>query len=129
MLKLVLTAAIALTLASPAAAKPKNKGHDHPHGQQEETVISVRFGAPEERIIRDYFQQNRVPVESLPPGIAKNLARGKPLPPGIEKKYAPDDLRRRLPDYAGYEVVIVDHDVLLIEAASRVIVDILTGAL
>lgn len=129
MLRILLTAAIALTLAGPAAAKPKNKGHDHPHGAQEETVIGVRFGASEERLIRDYFQQNRVPVESLPPGIAKNLARGKPLPPGIAKKFVPDDLRRRLPDYAGYDVLIVDHDVLLIEAATRVIVDILTGAL
>ena len=31
-------------------------------------------------------------AEPLPPGIAKNVARGKPLPPGIAKKVLPPDL-------------------------------------
>lgn len=35
--------------------------------------------------------------QSLPPGIAKNLQRGKPLPPGIAKKVGDNDLLRRLP--------------------------------
>ncbi|KDB61839.1 hypothetical protein AZ15_1325, partial [Bordetella bronchiseptica A1-7] len=33
---------------------------------------------------------------SLPPGIRKNLARGKPLPPGIAKKAVPPSMLARL---------------------------------
>ena len=32
--------------------------------------------------------------KSLPPGIAKNVARGKRLPPGIAKRALPGDLLR-----------------------------------
>jgi hypothetical protein len=64
--------------------------------------------------------------KGLPPGIAKNLARGKPLPPGIAKKYLPDGLRHALPPPPkGYERIIVDGKVLLIEIAAGVIRDIL----
>lgn len=38
---------------------------------------------------------------SLPPGIAKNLARGKPLPPGIAKKMVPSSMLRDLPVLSG----------------------------
>jgi len=61
---------------------------------------------------------------SLPPGIAKNLARGKPLPPGIAKQHLPTELVRRLPPVRhGYERVVVDGRVLLIETATQTIVD------
>jgi Ni/Co efflux regulator RcnB len=65
-------------------------------------------------------------AKGLPPGIAKNLARGKPLPPGIAKKQLPDGLRQLLPAPPhGYERIIVDGKVLLVEIATRVIHDIL----
>ena len=65
-------------------------------------------------------------AKGLPPGIAKNLAKGKPLPPGIAKQYLPDGLRNLLPAPPhGYERVIIDGKVLLIEIATRVIHDIL----
>ena len=67
---------------------------------------------------------------ALPPGIAKNLARGKPLPPGIAKKALPGDLSRRLPPVRdGYERIIVDGRVLLVEIATQVIHDILVDAI
>jgi len=63
----------------------------------------------------------------LPPGIAKNLARGKPLPPGIAKQYLPDGLVSVLPPAPrGYERIIVDGKVLLVEIATRVIHDVLS---
>lgn len=69
-------------------------------------------------------------AKGLPPGIAKNLARGKPLPPGIAKQYLPDGLRRLLSaPPAGYERIIVDGKVLLVEIASRVIHDMLEDAI
>ena len=62
--------------------------------------------------------------KGLPPGIAKNLARGKPLPPGIAKQHLPTELVRRLPPVRhGYERIVVDGRVLLIETATQTIVD------
>ena len=67
--------------------------------------------------------------KGLPPGIAKNLERGKPLPPGIAKQYLPDELRHTLPaPHAGYERLIIDGKVLLVEIATGIIHDILTDA-
>jgi Ni/Co efflux regulator RcnB len=56
-----------------------------------------------------------------------NLQRGKPLPPGIAKQQLPDSLLRRLPRVpSGYERVVVDGKVLLVEIATPVIRDVLT---
>ena len=46
--------------------------------------------------ITRYFQQHPQPATALPPGVAKNLARGKPLPPGIAKRGLPNALTSRL---------------------------------
>ena len=54
--------------------------------------VSVVFRDSDRVAFRDYFVRNRIAAESLPPGIAKNVARGKPLPPGIAKKMVPADL-------------------------------------
>lgn len=65
--------------------------------------------------------------KGLPPGIAKNLARGKPLPPGIAKNHLPEGLQHALPPPPnGYERIVVDGKVLLVEIATRVIHDILS---
>jgi len=66
----------------------------------------------------------------LPPGIAKKLARGKPLPPGIAKQVLPGGLVHELPPVRpGYERVIVDGRVLLVEVATQIVHDILTDVI
>jgi len=66
----------------------------------------------------------------LPPGIAKNLAVGKPLPPGIAKQYVTHDVLLRLPPLRdGYEYIVVAGKILLIEIATQVIRDILVDVL
>ena len=68
--------------------------------------------------------------KGLPPGIAKNLGRGNPLPPGIAKDYLPEGLLQALPPPPkGYERIIVDAKILLVEIASRVIHDILVDVI
>ncbi|WP_205012759.1 anti-virulence regulator CigR family protein [Nitrosomonas sp. HPC101] len=62
---------------------------------------------------------------TLPPGIRKNLARGKPLPPGIARKMAPGPMVSRLPRYPGYEWRVVGTDLILISVATAVVADIL----
>ena len=87
--------------------------------------ISVIFSTDETRVIRDYFHANPYSVQALPPGIAKNLARGKPLPPGIAKRYLPAGLGARLPRHDGYEDVIIGSDIVRIAVATGIIIDIL----
>ena len=49
----------------------------------------IRFeNRDRERIVR-YFSGYRNHEHGLPPGLAKNLRRGKPLPPGWQKKISP----------------------------------------
>ena len=68
--------------------------------------------------------------KGLPPGIAKNLARGKPLPRGIAMNHLPEGLLQALPPPPkGYERIIVDAKILLVEIASRVIHDILVDVI
>jgi hypothetical protein len=66
---------------------------------------------------------------TLPPGIAKQLARNNRLPPGLEYHPLPHDLIVQLPPVQpGYRYVIVDNRVMLIKAASNLILDVLTVA-
>ena len=67
-------------------------------------------------------------VDALPPGIRKNLARGKPLPTGIAKKVAPAGLRSRVRVPDGYQIIEVGLDVLLVEIATSIVHDILMDA-
>jgi hypothetical protein len=66
----------------------------------------------------------------LPPGIARNLERGKPLPPGIAKQYLPNDLIVTLPRLDnGLEYIVAGGKLLLVEAATQVVRDVLIDAL
>ncbi len=66
----------------------------------------------------------------LPPGIAKNLAVGKPLPPGIAKQYVTHDVLLRLPPLSeGYEYIVVAGKILLIAIATQIVHDILEDVL
>lgn len=76
-------------------------------------------------VIQNYFVANPVGASSLPPGIAKNLARGKPLPPGIAKKQAPAALVQQVPACRnGWECILVGVDLLILDAAHGVVRDI-----
>ena len=94
--------------------------------------ISVTFSDAEVRIITAWYDDHAPKKRGkgkhggLPPGIAKNLARGKSLPPGIAKQHLPQELQRALPAApAGFDRIIVDGKVLLVDAATQVIHDVL----
>jgi hypothetical protein len=65
--------------------------------------------------------------KSLPPGIAKNLARGKPLPPGIAKKVVPGSMLNQLPYYPGYEWRAVGDDLVLVALSTAIVTSIING--
>jgi Ni/Co efflux regulator RcnB len=119
----VLLAAVLLLLTTPLASLA-------------DAGIAVGFSDEEIRIIGAWYEDHGAAADTgkskhrqkgLPPGIAKNLARGKPLPPGIAKQHLPDGLVHALPaPPRGYERIIVDGRILLVEIATQVIHDVLT---
>lgn len=112
----------ALVLARDVSAQ--NRGGREREGTQ--VQVEVTFSTDEAARIRAYFGSNPQPgIEALPPGIRKNLARGKPLPPGIAKKALPAQLEGALPARDGYQRVQVGLDVFLVEVATGIIHDVL----
>lgn len=127
--------ALLAILASPSASAepPHDKHHKQNKGHGErpssfEQGSSYR-GSPDirEAIIREILREaglHGTSTQALPPGIRKNLQRGKPLPPGIAKKLDPS-LRSRLPDYEGYEWRQVGRDLILVAVTTGIIEAIL----
>lgn len=98
----------------------------HPHGAREERRGAERGGyiAVDDARVRVVIGDSRDywnPGPALPPGIRKNLQRGKPLPPGIVRHWLDRRLERRLPYYAGHEWVRAGNDLLLISISTGLI--------
>jgi len=141
----ILAAVFALLLAAsmPALAdQNKNKGKSGQAGSEDTTteiiegVVGVVAGAvlsdDEKQTIRDYYHKHPETagkVKPLPPGIRKKLARGGTLPPGIAKQALPDGLHRQLPPRDGQSYEVIGSDVVLVETATQVIVDVLKDVL
>jgi hypothetical protein len=129
-LPLLICSALALSLATQGAlAAPKADKHGAGHGGD----VSVHLNGPtidigRVRIILGDNRQLIGPVSSLPPGIAKNLARGKPLPPGIAKRFDPR-LANQLPRYDGYEWKQIGRDVVLVAIATGIVYEVLRNVL
>ncbi|KTG26001.1 hypothetical protein AWR38_18330 [Idiomarina sp. WRN-38] len=147
-LRSMLIGATALMLSSTALAQP---AHAPAHGARDNASQAERYRGGEgryesdsrrslskgyvdlprinERELLRLLRRHDAPrAEPLPPGIQRNLERGKPLPPGIAKRFD-GPIARELPRYPGYEWERVGADVVLIEAATRVVVDVLVDAL
>ena len=95
-------------------------------GASIEFTAEISFSVGDRDQIQAYYSSNRNPgIEALPPGIRKNLARGKAMPPGIAKRFPPDGLRSSLSVPIQYEVIEVGWDVFLVEVATGIIHDVL----
>jgi hypothetical protein len=66
------------------AGKAAGKGEKHSQPAQ-----FARFKDNDRNEIVDYFGRYRTQGDGLPPGLAMNQRRGKPLPPGWQKKLVP----------------------------------------
>ena len=143
-LLMTLVVACALVAAGPALAGKKNKangnGGNGGKANQPSTiekiltkaVIGALITVAERAIIGDYVDSHRgqfTGAQALPPGIARKVARGGALPPGIAKKMLPGGLLTRLPSRPGQEWRVVGTDVLIVEIATNVIVDVLKDAI
>lgn len=129
------------TLAAPTwAAPPEGKGPKHKtekshakgkhkegkhEGHDRDSLVVVNLSYDQARRIA--YNNQAVGYASLPPGIRKNLARGKPLPPGIAKRGVPAPVLAQLPAYPGYEWQVAGSDLILVSLATAVIAEVLSG--
>ena len=123
----VVAALMLVALATSANAQGQGQGRGKPAAGVSQTSPAKAKGRgtdAEYKIIRDYYSVESRKPKSLPPGIAKNLARGKPLPPGIAKTRVPDDLIRRLPVRTGGTRWLIAGDRVLLVDANNVVVDL-----
>ncbi|PWR22721.1 hypothetical protein [Zavarzinia aquatilis] len=129
-----------LGLALTGAAEGKNNGNGRGNGNGnghgggdvpvEESlapaIASILFPTGDRQVISNYFLRNNGYLADLPPGIRKQLVTRGRLPPGIAKKVLPAGLSGQLsPLPAGYDRMIVGPDVLLVQIATGLIVDII----
>lgn len=106
----------------------QSRGPDHHRdGYRDRDAVDVLIDAGISAVLaREYARDaGLVGYRDLPPGIRKNLMRGKPLPPGIAKKVGSSAFLNRLPRYSGYEWQMAGADLLLVSVATGVIADIL----
>jgi hypothetical protein len=128
---------LALGCLQPAmAANDKAKGQGNDQGgapaEVDDTALQAVITTGEIAIFKAFIAEHGPeafgPPQNLPPGIAKNLARGKPLPPGIAKRYLPYALLVRLPARPEQTWVVVDNDIVLLRAGTSLVVDMLADA-
>lgn len=130
---LLLCSSLAIVLATQSAfAAPKTDHHGKP-GAGHDGDVSVQLSGPSIDIgrVRIVLGDNRQligPASSLPPGITKNLARGKPLPPGIAKNFD-GRVASQLPRYDGYEWKQAGTDVILVAIATGIVYEVLRNVL
>jgi len=130
-------AAAATTATTPAQAQLAQA--QLAQGLTTEQVVGTVITAIERRIFEDYYHRAppprdkgaKKPGKGLPPGLAKKdrlppgLAKRGQLPPGLAKRELPPDLYRRLPPRAHGRFYIVDDRIVLIDAATNVVLDLL----
>jgi hypothetical protein len=155
---LVLAVALAVPFVlSTGAAWSNQPGQAGAPGAESPDAADIFFGELQKRLISSYYERHVHEWEhspegrdykkgkkknkhkglppglakkgGLPPGIAKQLVRNGQLPPGLQYHDLPHDLVVQLPPVAyPYRYVIADDRVMLIQAASNLILDVLTVA-
>jgi hypothetical protein len=125
-LQFFLIAGLLAAASAPATAqRPDNPGKDK--NPKDQPAVRVVFHESDRGVFREYYRAHPHAVKPLPPGIAKNLARGKPLPPGIAKTRVPEAVVVRLPwRPAGYTFFLVGDRVVLLDG-NGLIADILVS--
>ncbi len=146
MTRLLLALALLAGMAAPPAVMVASA--------QSQSALDAVFNEIEKRLIRDFFgvkvpkahqgkagagkgtkgKSGEMPPglaqkESLPPGLQKHLEKHGKLPPGLEKRNLPPGLEGKLRKRKGQDRLIVGNDVVLIERATGLVLDILENVL
>ncbi len=121
----------------PTVSKGKNKGKSGDVAT--DRLLGAVISAVERALIGDYVRKAKTSGRGLPPGLAKrqhlppglqkHIERTGRLPPGLEKRWLPGDLRALLPIRSGQDFRVVGNDIVLIEIATELILDVMQGVL
>jgi hypothetical protein len=129
---LLLCVALLLLAIGPVQADPPDNKGKPDKGQQNkgkddaQVDIDLVFGGIDRATARDLAREFGITgLKPIPPGIRKNLARGKPMPPGIARTRLPEGYIGRLPVHEGYRWDAVGSDLLLVQVASGLVADVL----
>ncbi len=136
----IISVVLTVSLSAPVLADPpEGKGWKKHRGGGDESV-SVAGSVPAGSVLVSagitVGMARQIAIDSgvsfgvyqdLPPGIRRNLARGKPLPPGIAKNMAPQAMLGRLPQHPGYEWQVAGTDLVLVQIGTAVVADVLAG--
>lgn len=119
---------IGLLMVTSEAASAQGKGKSNKpdirtSGSSTSNVVVV-FRDSDRTTFREYFRTHRISATQLPPGVAKNVARGKPLPPGIAKRGVPPELLAQGPK-VGPDITFTIAGNVVVAMRSGVVVDIL----
>lgn len=98
-------------------------GHRKNQGKPDHVDVDISFSRARSLAVN----HGLVGYQALPPGIAKNVARGKPLPPGIAKKTLPTSMINDLPYYPGYEWRAVGDDLVLVALSTAIVTSVING--
>jgi hypothetical protein len=106
------------------------EAQSHHHKATAEVTAGITLTSSQQQSIKVYYASHRRwGAKALPPGMQKRLAQGKPLPPGIAKKLAPDALSSKIGLPAGYQLMEVGLNVVLVEAATGIVRDLLRNVI
>lgn len=112
----------------PAHAGKGQKKDWHEVGNEDAVELNLVRADISVETARGYVRELQIDhsgYAALPPGIRKNLARGKPLPPGIAKKAVPNRLKVRLPVHDGYTWQVCGTDLVLVALTTGIVADVL----
>jgi len=140
-MRYLVLAAFALLVSAPPAVAQSQSGNASANAvfsEVEKSLIREFFGKQATTSGKVKFKKGKkVKVKSkgrggrgggLPPGLAKQLQRNGTLPPGLAKKQLPPGLSGLLPPPPpGTARYAVNNDVVLIQKATGLILDILSG--
>ncbi len=127
--------------AGQVITKGKNTGKDQGKSGDVATdkLLGTVISAVERALIGDYVRKAKASGQGLPPGLAqrqhlppglqKHIERTGRLPPGLEKRRLPGDLRALLPYHKGRDYRVVGTDIVLIEIATNLILDVMKDVL
>ncbi len=124
--------------AGPVPTVSKGKDQGRSGDVATDRLLGAVISTAERALIGDYVRKAKTSGQGLPPGLAqrqlppglqKHIERTGRLPPGLEKRRLPGDLRALLPYRKGTDYRVVGNDIVLIETATELILDVMQGVL
>lgn len=116
---------LCLALSSCAELGIYRPGGPRPGGPPGGSEVTVQLGISVGEARRIAVSHGLTGRGALPPGIRRNLGRGKPLPPGIARQVVPGGMLVELPRIEGHEWAIAGRDLILIVIGTLVVAEIL----